>query len=41
MARSKYAKSEEEIKHYLSIYANPKFYDTEMVLFLYEDKPVE
>ena len=39
MARSKYVKSEQEIKDYLSIYANPKFYDTEMVIFLYEAKP--
>ncbi|MGO9022606.1 MAG: acetoacetate decarboxylase family protein [Syntrophobacteraceae bacterium] len=39
MARSRYVKTGQEIKEYLSIYANPKFYDVDTLLFLYETKP--
>lgn len=37
--KSKYTKSEKEIKDFLAIYTNPKFLDCTAVTFLYETKP--
>ncbi len=37
--KSKYVKTEEEIKDFLAIYASPKFVDVTALFFLYETKP--